>query len=557
MTENDDYDIDDVLRQFMASTGTTQNESSTEELGEDCERCAHFDGGSEFDEPVRLRTIARLYPEHYTELENIADDLVGRYVRAVMRESFSNTRRYMSLVIPYRDDQHRERMVQRLADTAIGYPGRILLYVDEGDHIHIVHDCPYSNGQCRCYFQKTPDFRGPLRGPMRQCKYISDLDRIDWTNVFLYFVVSKWKRNPQVWIGGRLQRPTNHDESIRWKHMQDQSAEILRRQVTGISSDSLSQVGHREDRGSLVSTSTSKTAEKRSLDSGGPPRKKSKFQRIHETVSSLLEQHLVIPADHIRDLLVGHPVSQTLFDPCNEKAYQAACELYTRKFISFSLIDLYNFYNDKNCLFYANDLDYTKYYHDIDTSVRFISDLLRYQYDDEEDKIKELLNNIRDWFNRKGWDNNPKINCICIVGPPNSGKNYFWDMLAALAYNVGHIGRVNNKTNQFALQECHMRRLVMGNEISMEDGAKEDMKKICEGTACNIRKKYQGDKVFTKTPVCLIANYMLDICYDPTFKDVRLHTIKWSTYEGLRESNKKPYPLAFFKLYDLYNVSLQ
>ncbi|GIX83989.1 hypothetical protein CDAR_270231 [Caerostris darwini] len=53
-------------------------------------------------------------------------------------------------------------------------------------------------------------------------------------------------------------------------------------------------------------------------------------------------------------------------------------------------------------------------------------------------------------------------------------KNYFWDCSAALAQNVGHIGRVNNKTNQFALQDCANRRLIIGNEISMEEGAKED-----------------------------------------------------------------------------------
>ncbi|GFR09522.1 non-capsid protein NS-1 [Trichonephila clavata] len=85
---------------------------------------------------------------------------------------------------------------------------------------------------------------------------------------------------------------------------------------------------------------------------------------------------------------------------------------------------------------------------------------------------------------------NSKINTIAVIGPPNAGKNYFWDCLAAIALNVGHIGRVNNKTNQFALQEVIDKRLIIGNEINMEDGAKDDFKKLCEGKALNIRVKH-------------------------------------------------------------------
>ena len=33
----------------------------------------------------------------------------------------------------------------------------------------------------------------------------------------------------------------------------------------------------------------------------------------------------------------------------------------------------------------------------------------------------------------KQYELNPKINAIAIIGPPNSGKNYFWDAIAAIA----------------------------------------------------------------------------------------------------------------------------
>ena len=173
-----------------------------------------------------------------------------------------------------------------------------------------------------------------------------------------------------------------------------------------------------------------------------------------------------------------------------------------------------------------------------------------------EENIKLFLSNLRDWFNKLGWNGNPKVNALCVLGPPNSGKNYFFDAFIALACNVGHIGRVNNKTNNFAPQDVVNRRLVIGNEISMEEGAKEDFKKLCEGTAFNVRVKFKGDQIFTKTPVLLISNNELEICWDPHFKDIRLYTLRWRAAPLLQASTKKPYPLAMFDLFAKYNITL-
>ena len=42
---------------------------------------------------------------------------------------------------------------------------------------------------------------------------------------------------------------------------------------------------------------------------------------------------------------------------------------------------------------------------------------------------------------------------------------------------------------------------------------------------------------------------------DPHFRNVRLHTMRWKSAPLLASSKKKPYPLAIFDLYDLYNLS--
>lgn len=48
------------------------------------------------------------------------------------------------------------------------------------------------------------------------------------------------------------------------------------------------------------------------------------------------------------------------------------------------------------------------------------------------------------------------------------------------------ISDVNNKINQFVLQDVYNCRIVIDNEISMEEEAKEGFIKLFEGTAFNI-----------------------------------------------------------------------
>lgn len=549
--------MDEYIPADVDAIATGEQSKQLEQLEPTVEPCVHFNGGSEFDGPTRLRYLKKRFPEAYKELDDLREEVVGSYVRGVTREGFKSTKKYNSEVFIYRDDKQRVRMLDRLRDNALGYPGRLLLWVDEGDHIHVVHDCPYSNGQCRCYFGKNEDFRRSVRNPLRRLRYLSEMDTIDWSNVFLYFVLSKWKNNPQVWIGGRLQGLPSGDKIVRWQRLQRKSREILDREKEGVRYYDSSEDGSNEDDRQSISTRLQEVGKKRSIaEKGGLRHKRTKFERISETVQTLLNDYFCIPANHIKDILINDDRAHALYDPSNEKCYAAACDLFTKRFNKFKLNDFAKLYQDKEPVFYSNSINPFEYYHDIETSVKYINDLLVYQFGDNPETIAEFLFNVKSWFDGDGWYGNPKLNCICIVGAPNSGKNYFWDMLAALAYNVGHIGRVNNKTNQFALQECYGRRMVMGNEISMEEGAKEDFKKLCEGTAFNIRVKYQGDKIFTKAPVCLISNFMLDICSDPHFKNVRLHTLRWLPFDYLKHSKKKPYPLCIFDLFDKYKVQL-
>lgn len=398
--------------------------------------------------------------------------------------------------------------------------------------------------------------RRGIRKPLRRNKFIRDLDWIDWANIFIYFALQKWTSRQEVWIGRTLQRSPGNSESVRWRDIFAESRQILDRQRerTGYN--------HSEDITDYGQSRPSVSGYNKNASEKG-----SKFKRITETVSSLLKEFSCIPLTEIINIIPeDHPRFEIeLCNPVNEKYFKSACALYQMKLNKMLLSDFRNLYEQGRPIFYANNLDPFVYYHDRETSAKFLIDLLKHQYNDNEDKIKDLLINIVSWFNRKGWhqvkDNtyilNPKINCVAINGPPNSGKNYFWDTVAAISTNVGHIGRVSNKCNQFSLQDAYNRRLVMGNELSMEDSAKEDFKKLCEGAAFNIRVKFKEDKIFTRTPVCFITNGVLELTGDPHFRNVRLVSLSWKTCNLLAASNKKPYPLALFDVFDYFGVSTQ
>lgn len=551
-----DGDIVDSISRIMESVGELSSTSG--ELQTVNQQCDHFAGGSEFTLPLRLRALSKGHQQDFNKLVGELHAVGHNILRGFNGASKGSTRKYISQVLRYDNDEHRQRVLRHLRENGAEYPGNIFFFTDEGDHVHIVHDCAYPGGQCRCRIFKNGDFRFQIRSHLRRIRPIGEFDEIDWYNVFIYFILSKWPSESQVWIRGTLQESPNHNQIIRWRRVQTESAEVLARENERAGHHDQQQLPIIQNGGIAFSEDLGQLRKKRSATEGAvlPVKKRlSKFERVSQTVSTLLSKTYCIPALHIRDIYAHDSVSDDLYDPTSQKHVDAACALFTQRCNHMTLSEFKEVYQSCEPVFYANNKNPFEYYHDIDYSTKIITELLHHQIGDEED-ITRFLVNLKDWFDKKGWEDNPKCNSISVIGPPNSGKNYFFDMIAAIAFNVGHIGRVNNKTNQFALQECYGRRMIVGNEISMEDGAMEDFKKLCEGTAFNIRVKFQGDKIFTKAPVLLIANQRLQITNHPAFEGIRNKTLYWKAAPLLKDSDKKPYPLCIFNVFSLFGINV-
>ena len=117
-----DNDIAAILEEYLGDmdgeeSGSQQpRESSSARASNVLEtvndECPHFSGGSEFDLPIRLRYIQRKYAEDYKIMDDELQEVVGRYTRAIARQSFQTTRRYLSEVVLIRDVSQRRRLIE-------------------------------------------------------------------------------------------------------------------------------------------------------------------------------------------------------------------------------------------------------------------------------------------------------------------------------------------------------------------------------------------------------------------------------------------------------------
>ncbi|GBN37837.1 Non-capsid protein NS-1 [Araneus ventricosus] len=427
---------------------------------------------------IRLRAIGFVDQQFLQFAKEELFDILGPSLRLLSSKAFGPTRRYVSDVLVLEPGSGRRQLLDWIDGSAPDHPGGFLGHSEETTHVHLFHDCPYSNGSCRCRFKNHGLIRKHLKKSIRRPRFLCLYDWIDWVYILIYFLLSKRGGKKKIWVDGRIRRLLNHDQDLRWQNLCEGSRKILERQREGDGPD-FEQEGPSHEEGK-------QTVPGRLRTSNG---KRSRFENICAITSILLKKYLCIPLIDVRKIILpcnpGHNL--TLHDPVNQRHYESACKLFAQSINSMSLLELKNLLENSTPVFYSNSATNPfKYYHTREESFEYLHTLLKFQFNDDEDKIKDLLFNIVSWFNKKGWFQlnsdgeyslNSKINTICVIGPPNAGKNYFWDCFCAIALNTGHIGRVNNKCNQFALQEVVDRRLIIGNEINMEDGAKDDFKK--------------------------------------------------------------------------------
>lgn len=220
-------------------------------------------------------------------------------------------------------------------------------------------------------------------------------------------------------------------------------------------------------------------------------------------------------------------------------------------FMRWSIKDFYdNIYSKDDCIpiFSAGHIPIDDYYYNIEESVSIMDELLKFQFDDNDELIYDFLNNLYNVLDRKI----PKCNSFLVHSPPSSGKNFFFDACIDYFLNKGQLGKAN-KYNQFAFQDAAQKRIILWNEPNYESSNTDMLKMILGGDAYNVNVKNKPDMAVYRTPVILLTNNIIPLMTSSAFVDrIKMYTWKQAPY--LKGYNKKPYPLAMYHLFVKHKI---
>lgn len=457
----------------------------------------------------------------------------GQLVRDIFR--FENDKEYQDLLRCVQNDEHYRR--------------GLLQICREDTHVHVTHDCSYTNGTCRCnWFQKAKtyglhnrrDKRGTRRNSCRS-RTITDVQ-----DILLYYC-TKGRTLVLQKIGGKVERLP-----LQGYHLPQEGPAGLR--------EALEQMGVEVERiraklqcGGSDIEYDEPTGEDDRQRSRIKRRRVGKEEKIQLHIVQLLELNPICPPEAIckhKLWRTDETYPELRFKSTADRLVSVAIKSFSDSLTVYTMEDYQTLYNHPECrpIFGAGYCEVDKYYYNVENSVKVLVKLVEYQFYDDPEQINKFVTTLYDVLERK----QPKLNTIVVVSAANAGKNYFFDCIKDYYINTGHICSAN-KFNIFAFSGAAGRRLLHWNEPNYSPEYTDQIKEILGGDSTTVNVKYQSDTPVYRTPVIVTSNVVPDFVTNETFGE-RLRHFQWEPADWLAEYTKKPHPLAvyhFFKYYGL------
>lgn len=404
-------------------------------------------------------------------------------------------------------------------------------------HYHIVHLCPWTGYQCKCY-TIGPGFSNSRR--FIKTNITESLTESDFTSEVQYhgsngrlihylfspieFLVS-FCGTECIPNAGILSNSNTNQVEMCGEEMQS-------------SSDS-SRNGNNKRINEHLGGSTSSL----------PPAKR--FAKPEELEKFILS-HITVPLNSITTSKFWNN-SNFRFIQFGDKTMVNAVNSIRVRLNSWNIYDYLDFYTTmgQNSQWECLNGVISDYYYTIEESVKILEELVRYQCSNyncnEEDTVQEFINQVYFVCEKI----KPKRNALELIGPASSGKSYFVDCVSSFYINVGHIKNFN-KNESFPLQSAYNRRINVWNEAQCEHSALDWVKLFLGGDPCPANIKYQDTMTISRTPVLITANQRLIPNTQP-FED-RMFRWKWKSAPFLINYTKKPHPLSYPALLIKYDV---
>lgn len=475
--------------------------------------------------------------------------LAGRISRRLVESTVNRSDRFIADILrnctPQSVDDLLEAVKRSKKETIIAcwHPEQ-----EDKGHIHVYHICSFHQSHCRCQFLKG--FSIKKRDPRRTPFVRSQFGREFWFN-FLYYFISPPRQLVLFQIDGRDYIPFLIESGIvgKWNSSNPSRSTSMVEGSDISCQDLVWETGYRSQAIRQNHEHSKRVAD--AIDTGysttpGINMQADKFLqrklKIQGDLLSALETLLVVPVEsscHVK-LWLEHP-TLSIFNSSNPD-YKNACSLYNRKLVSMSFNEIKQLQiANPTGLYMARNPDH--YYNPIE-SLEHIEALLHHQFPDDQ-QFLEFIQTLYDICERVI----PKLNTLYLVGPANCGKSWFADMVTAFYLNVGHVKNFVRGQN-FPLNDCVCRRILLWNEPSIMPSAYESVKMLCGGDPCPCAVKYEGDGKIMRTPLIFTSNHT---CFSNSeVWTTRIRTYKWTSCPYLKPLTKYPHPFAYALLVDKY-----
>lgn len=455
---------------------------------------------------------------------------------------------YFSDVIQCGSEDSASRYCEKLHESFRDWDRSFYFITCHGTHIHVIHDCPYSNQSCRCKWRKetekepSVDLRRPLKRGRRR-KPIRRFTRSELEDLQLYM--------------------STHGREIKYSS--------LFRQVEGLQGICKSLSEKRSPRfkvcgseGQCFSQSTDELQrelcypevdkEIRGRDSTLPSTEKGSRKRKRYDVFSEAQKFLEMnPTSPISNFVkhVKYLNDEFLSRYRGDNPIiKNVIDVFHNKILSWTCQDFFSFYTKPGCkpVFAAIHDNFDDIYYDIEDSLNILNELVAYQCNYDDDKILEFVTCFYNILEKVI----PKLNCMVFWGPPNSGKNFFCDGFFDFYGSKGQLGRAN-KHNNFAFANAANKRVIVGDEFSYESSETDQLKMMFGGTQYTVRVKCKEDEACYRQPFFIMTNKALNFMYDPAF-ETRIKVVEWKEAPQLKDMKKKPHPLACYYFFVQYGL---
>lgn len=99
----------------------------------------------------------------------------------------------------------------------------------------------------------------------------------------------------------------------------------------------------------------------------------------------------------------------------------------------------------------------------------------------------------------------PKINCLKLVGTPNSGKTLIGQLLVE-PFISSYVNN-HNSENEFYLSSFLNKSICICEELMITPATAEDFKSILGGQKLDVSKKYTSKQILIRTPIIVTSNH--------------------------------------------------